>query len=103
MTMSRSFERFYPWIFGFAAGALAYLVGLILPSEEGRLTALLSASISTSAILVGFLATTKQPPAEAGGFGLRTGSPDTRRLNDASFYGSVLKSSFGFGSKWCSK
>lgn len=47
--------------------------------------------------------TTKQPPAEAGGFGLRTGSPDTRRLNDASCYGSVLKSSFGFGSKWCSK
>jgi len=42
---------------------------------------------------------TKQPPAEAGGFGLRTGSPDTRRLNDASFCGSVLKSSFGFGSK----
>jgi hypothetical protein len=42
---------------------------------------------------------TKQPPAEAGGFGLRTESPDTRRLNDASFYGSVLKSSFGFGSK----
>jgi hypothetical protein len=27
---------------------------------------------------------TKQPPAKAGGFGLRTGSPDTRRLNDAS-------------------
>ena len=42
---------------------------------------------------------TKQPPAEAGGFGLRTGSPDTRRLNDASYCGSVLKSSFGFGSK----
>lgn len=30
-----------------------------LPSEEGRLTALLSASISTSAILIGFLATVK--------------------------------------------
>ncbi len=28
--------------------------------------------------------TTKQPPAKAGGFGLRTESPDTRRLNDAS-------------------
>jgi hypothetical protein len=27
---------------------------------------------------------TKQPPAKAGGFELRTGSPDTRRLNDAS-------------------
>ncbi len=27
---------------------------------------------------------TKQPPAKAGGFGLRTESPDTRRLNDAS-------------------
>ena len=46
---------------------------------------------------------TKQPPAEAGGFGLRTGSPDTRRLNDASYCASVLKSSFEFGSKWCSK
>lgn len=27
---------------------------------------------------------TKQPPAKAGGFELKTGSPDTRRLNDAS-------------------
>jgi hypothetical protein len=27
---------------------------------------------------------TKQPPAKAGGFELRTESPDTRRLNDAS-------------------
>ena len=27
---------------------------------------------------------TKQPPAKAGGFVLRTESPDTRRLNDAS-------------------
>ena len=26
---------------------------------------------------------TKQPPAKAGRFGLRTESPDTRRLNDA--------------------
>ena len=33
---------------------------------------------------VNVLLETKQPPAEAGGFGLRTGSPDTRRLNDAS-------------------
>jgi len=29
-------------------------------------------------------ASTKQPPAKAGGFELRTESPDTRRLNDAS-------------------
>jgi len=27
---------------------------------------------------------TQQPPAKAGGLGLRTESPDTRRLNDAS-------------------
>ncbi|WMJ08020.1 Mbeg1-like protein [Nitrosomonas sp. sh817] len=42
---------------------------------------------------------TKQPPAKAGGFELRTESPDTRRLNDASYSGSILKLSFGFGSK----
>ena len=42
---------------------------------------------------------TKQPPAKAGGFELRTGSPDTRRLNDASYGGSILNSSFGLGSK----
>ena len=47
--------------------------------------------------------TTKQPPAKAGGFELRTWSPDTRRLNDASYGGSILKSSFGLGSKWCSR
>ena len=42
---------------------------------------------------------TEQPPAQAGGFELRTGSPDTRRLNDASYGGSILNSSFGLGSK----
>ncbi|WP_256207959.1 hypothetical protein [Nitrosomonas sp. Nm166] len=42
---------------------------------------------------------TKQPPAKAGGFELRTESPDTRRLNDAFYSGSILKLSFGFGSK----
>jgi len=42
---------------------------------------------------------TKQPPAKAGGFELRTESPDTRRLNDASYSGSILKLSFGFGIK----
>ena len=40
---------------------------------------------------------TKQPPAKAGGFVLRTESPDTRRLNDASHSGSLLKSSSDFG------
>jgi len=35
---------------------------------------------------------TKQPPAKAGGFELRTESPDTRRLYDASWSPSV----------WCS-
>jgi len=44
-------------------------------------------------------AMTKQPPAKAGGFELRTESPATRRLNDASYSGSILKLSFGFGSK----
>lgn len=43
--------------------------------------------------------TTKQPPAQAGGLELRTESPDTRRLNDASYSGSILKLSFGLGSK----
>lgn len=59
MTMSRSFERLYPWIFGFAAGLSTHLMGITLPNDDSRLTALLSASISTSAILVGFLATIK--------------------------------------------
>lgn len=59
MTMSRSFERIYPLIFGLAGGLISYFFGITLPAEEARLTALLSASISTSAILVGFLATTK--------------------------------------------
>ena len=45
---------------------------------------------------------TKQLPAKSGWFGLRTGSPDTRRLNDASYYCSPLKSSFEFDSKLCS-
>ena len=49
------------------------------------------------------LSITKQPPAKAGGFELRTGSPDTRRLNDASYGDSILNSSFGLGSKWCSR
>lgn len=38
-------------------------------------------------------------PAKAGGFELRTESPDTRRLNDASYSGPILKLSSGLGSK----
>ena len=44
-------------------------------------------------------AKTKRPPAKTGGFELRTESPDTRRLNDTSYLGSILKSSFGLDSK----
>lgn len=43
----------------------------------------------------------KQPLAKAGGFELRTENPDTRRLNNASYSGSILKLSFGFGSRLC--
>lgn len=42
---------------------------------------------------------TKQPPAKAGGFTLRTGSPDTCRLNNASYGVSILNSLFGLGIK----
>lgn len=59
MIMSRRFERWYPWLIAIGCGALAALLDVRLPKEDGRLTALLSASISTSAILVGFLATVK--------------------------------------------
>ena len=41
----------------------------------------------------------EQPPAKAGGFVLRTESPETRRLNDASYSPSIWKSSLGRGSK----
>lgn len=59
MMMSRTFERWYPWLIAVGCAALAFLLEVRLPTEDGRLTALLSASISTSAILVGFLATVK--------------------------------------------
>ena len=59
MMMSRRFERWYPWLIATGCGALAALFEVRLPKDDGRLTALLSASISTSAILVGFLATVK--------------------------------------------
>ena len=45
------------------------------------------AEISATRIQFRFI--TKQPPAKAGGFELRTGSPDTHRLNDASLLPSV--------------
>lgn len=57
--MSRRFERWYPWLFAIGCGALAAVFEVRLPNDDARLTALLSASISTSAILVGFLATVK--------------------------------------------
>lgn len=57
--MSLTFERLYPLIFGCSLGLLSWLLDMNLPSDEGRFTALLSASISVSAILVGFLATMK--------------------------------------------
>lgn len=56
--MSLWFERSYPWLFGIAAGILAWLLEAPLPEGE-KFSALLSASISVSAILVGFLATMK--------------------------------------------
>ena len=60
----------------------------------------LLAFLGLLAVLAALLAYfTKQPPAKAGGFVLRTESPDTRRLNDASHSGSSLKSSSDFGSK----
>lgn len=58
--MSLTFERFYPWLFGASAALIGWLLQLSLPvSDENRFTALLSSSISVSAILVGFLATMK--------------------------------------------
>lgn len=57
--MSLSFERLYPWLFGLLAASVWILFDLTLPRDEDKLNALLSASISVSAILVGFLATMK--------------------------------------------
>lgn len=58
--MSLTFERLYPWIFGAFAITLGWLLDLSLPfGDDTRFTSLLSASISVSAILVGFLATMK--------------------------------------------
>jgi len=57
--MSLWFERGYPWIFGIAAALLAWLLDASLPEDGDKFSALLSASISVSAILVGFLATMK--------------------------------------------
>ena len=59
VTMSRSFERYYPWIISTAVAALLWLRGTYLPDDDGRLSALLSVSVSTSAIFVGFMATVK--------------------------------------------
>jgi len=56
--VSLTFERLYPWIFGAFAITLGWLLDLSLPfGDDTRFTSLLSASISVSAILVGFLAT----------------------------------------------
>ena len=57
--VSLIFERLYPWLFGLLAAGVWALLDLALPSHDEKLTALLSASISVSAILVGFLATMK--------------------------------------------
>lgn len=56
--MSLTFERWYPWLFGAAVAALAWLLEWRLPGEDA-LPSLLSAAISVSAILVGFMATMK--------------------------------------------
>lgn len=56
--MSLRFERYYPYLLALAAGAFAWLVGCNLPAGDS-LNELLSAAISVSAILVGFLATLK--------------------------------------------
>ena len=82
---------------GLFAGAVFVLIGL-----TGSLLAFkfsLDEWLNPKLMTVPVDKETKQPPAKAGGFTLRTGSPDTRRLNDASYGGSILNSSFGLGSK----
>lgn len=56
--MTLTFERGYPWIAGGAAALAAWLLDWRLPGDPA-LFSLLSAAISVSAILVGFLATMK--------------------------------------------
>ncbi len=56
---SLSFERWYPLIFAVAIGLLAFMLDASLPSNDNYRAGLLSAAISSSAILVGFVATAK--------------------------------------------
>lgn len=57
--MNLSVERLYPAILGIAATIVVWAVDGGLPVAEGYRAGLLSASISASAIFVGFIATSK--------------------------------------------
>lgn len=57
--MSLVFERWYPVFFGLCAALFAALLDARLPTDSSYLAGLLSASISASAILIGFIATAK--------------------------------------------
>ena len=56
--MTLTIERWYPWLSGAGAATLSWFLGCQLPSDS-NLPSLLSATISVSAILVGFTATMK--------------------------------------------
>lgn len=56
--MTRTFEHFYPWLFAAASAAMFFAGGWTLPGDP-NFSSLLSAAISVSSILVGFLATMK--------------------------------------------
>lgn len=52
------FERYYPYIIGIVVGVVAYnQTTFAMPTDASVCTSLLSAAISFSAVLVGFLAT----------------------------------------------
>lgn len=57
--MSLTFERWYPVIYAMASMLLAYMLSASLPKSDSYLAGLLSASISASAISIGFIATAK--------------------------------------------
>ena len=57
--MSLTFEKIYPSLFAIAACILALSLQVSLPTNDSYLAGLLSASISTAAIFVGFIATAK--------------------------------------------
>lgn len=95
--MNLTVERLYPIVLGIVASIAAWAVDGVLPIAEGYRAGLLSASISASAIFVGFIATSKSILMALPKDGIRKRIHDSGYIAElVSYLNQAMTSNLGF-------